>query len=75
MKMLGEFYMREGSDPEAESSFQEALRKNSGMADSHFGIAKIYFHQGEYQEALAEADAALQIAPGARESIICGGKF
>lgn len=33
------------------------------MADSHFGIAKIYFHQGKYQEALAETDAALRIAP------------
>ena len=63
-EMLGEFYMREGRDPEAESSFQEALRKNSRMADSHFGIAKICFHQGKYQEALAEADAVLQIAPG-----------
>ena len=33
------------------------------MAGSHFGIAKIYVHQGKYEQALGEIDAALHLAP------------
>lgn len=64
-QLLGEFYARAGKDGEAEKSFKEALQRDPKMPDALSGLAKIHLRQEKYQEALAEADAALRLAPSA----------
>ncbi len=44
--------------PEAERSFQEALRLDASLGTSDYGLAKIYKQQGKYAEALHALEAA-----------------
>ncbi|HLN03760.1 MAG TPA: tetratricopeptide repeat protein [Bryobacteraceae bacterium] len=46
------------ANAEATRYFHEALRRDSHMASSQFGLAKIYREQGKFTEALAALDAA-----------------
>ena len=65
-ELLGEFYMQSGNDKDAEKSFHEALRRNSRMPGSLFGLAKIYLRQEKYQQALAAIDGAMPMALNSR---------
>jgi tetratricopeptide (TPR) repeat protein len=62
-EMLGDLYVREGKEAEAEDFYNQALQRNSRMAGSHFGIAKICLHQEKYEQALAAIDSAEHFAP------------
>jgi tetratricopeptide (TPR) repeat protein len=62
-ELLGELYLRAGNDSEAGKFFAEALHRNSRMAGSHFGMAKILLHQAKYPQALSAIDSALRFAP------------
>ena len=64
-QLLGEFYVRAGKDEEAEKFFKKALQRDPKMPDVLSGLAKIYLRQEKYSQALAEADAALRLAPNA----------
>lgn len=64
-QLLGEFYVRAGKDDEAERFFKQALQRDSKMSDALSGLAKIYLRQERYQQALADVDAALRLAPNA----------
>jgi len=46
------------TNAEATRYFHEALRRDSRMASSQFGLAKIYREEGKFPEALAALDAA-----------------
>lgn len=48
---------------EAVRYFHEALRRDSHLASSQFGLAKIYREQGKLPEALAALDAAEKLEP------------
>ena len=50
-------------ESEAERYFREALRRDSHLASSYFGLAKIYEHQGRFPPALAAVDSAGQLNP------------
>ncbi len=48
---------------EAEHYFREALRRDSHLASSYFGLAKIHEHQGKFPAALAALDSAGRLNP------------
>jgi tetratricopeptide (TPR) repeat protein len=50
-------------EDEAERYFREALRRDSHLASSYFGLAKIYEHKGRLPAALAALDSAGQVDP------------
>jgi tetratricopeptide (TPR) repeat protein len=50
-------------DDESEHYFREALRRNSHLATSYYGLAKIYGRKGKYPQALAALDSAGRIDP------------
>lgn len=64
-QLLGELYVRAGKDDEAETCFKESLQRDPRMPDALSGLAKIHLRQEKYTQALAEADAALRLAPNA----------
>jgi tetratricopeptide (TPR) repeat protein len=51
------------NDKDAEMNYREALRRDSRLANSYFGLAKIYQRQEKYAAALTEIDAALKLDP------------
>ncbi len=53
--------LQAGTD--AERYFHEALRRDSHLASSQFGLAKIYREEGKLTEALAALDAAGKLDP------------
>jgi tetratricopeptide (TPR) repeat protein len=50
-------------DDESEHYFREALRRNSQLASSYYGLAKIYGRKGKFSQALAALDSAGRIDP------------
>lgn len=60
---LGNGYLAQGLMPEAEQEFQSALTADPGNAAAHAGIAQVRERTGSADQARAEAQAALKIAP------------
>lgn len=60
---LGSGYLAQGLMPEAEQEFQSALTADPGNGAAHAGIAQVRERTGSADEARAEAQAALKIAP------------
>jgi tetratricopeptide (TPR) repeat protein len=52
-----------GAYPEAEQSYEEALRADPRNAAAHVGLGGVLFHQGRLQEAETEIRRALAIRP------------
>jgi tetratricopeptide (TPR) repeat protein len=60
---LGEGYLAQGLVPEAEQEFQTALAADPGNAAAHAGIAQVRERSGSADEARAEAQASIRLAP------------
>ncbi len=60
---LGDGYLAQGVMPEAEQEFQSALAADEGNAAAHAGIAQVRERTGSAEEARAEAQESLKIAP------------
>ncbi|MGC2723589.1 MAG: tetratricopeptide repeat protein, partial [Candidatus Acidiferrales bacterium] len=50
-------------DAKAEENFREALRRDSHLASSYFGLAREYQREGKFAEALAAINSADKIDP------------
>jgi tetratricopeptide (TPR) repeat protein len=50
-------------DDESEHCFREAVRRDSHLASSYYGLAKIYGRKGKFAGALAALDSAGRIDP------------
>jgi tetratricopeptide (TPR) repeat protein len=55
---LGDVYSLLQQDGEAEKNYQEALRRDPRLLNSHFGLAKAYLREQKYPQALNAIDAA-----------------
>jgi tetratricopeptide (TPR) repeat protein len=60
---LGTDYLAQGLLLEAEQEFHSALSADSGNAVAHAGIAQVRERSGSVDDARAEAQVSLQIAP------------
>jgi len=60
---LGNTYWLMEQDADAEKSYQQALKHDSRLVESHLGLAKIYQRQQKFAAALSEADAAVKLDP------------
>ncbi len=60
---LGNGYLAQGLMPEAEQEFQSALSADKNNAAAHAGIAQVRERTGSADDARAEAQASLKIAP------------
>jgi tetratricopeptide (TPR) repeat protein len=60
---LGSGYLAQGLMPEAEQEFQSALAADQSSAAAHAGIAQVRERTGSADDARAEAQASLKIAP------------
>jgi tetratricopeptide (TPR) repeat protein len=58
---LGVAYSYLQDDAKAEESFREALRRDSHLASSYFGLARIYQRQQKFDQSLAAVQAAEKI--------------
>jgi len=55
--------MEDGDLDTALLNFEEALAADSTILDAHYRMAQIYTEQGEYEEAAASYNKALELAP------------
>ena len=60
---LGSDYLAQGLLPEAEQEFHTALSADPGNAAAHAGIAQVRERSGSADDARAEAQISLQLAP------------
>jgi tetratricopeptide (TPR) repeat protein len=60
---LGNGYLAQGLMPEAEQEFQSALGADDNNAAAHAGLAQVRERTGSADEARAEAQDSLKIAP------------
>jgi tetratricopeptide (TPR) repeat protein len=60
---LGVAYSYLQDDVKAQQNFQQALRRDSHLASSYFGLARIYQRQQKFDQALAAVKAAEKIDP------------
>ena len=60
---LGDGYLAQGLMPEAEKEFQSALGADKNNAAAHAGLAQVRERTGSTEDARAEAEASLKIAP------------
>jgi tetratricopeptide (TPR) repeat protein len=60
---LGAGYLAQGLVPEAEQEFQTALGADSNNAEAHAGIAQVRERSGSAEEARAEAQVSIRLAP------------
>src|SRR5207302_1687177 len=51
-------------DSEAEKNYREALKRDSRLANSYVGLAKVYRRQEKFQQALIVIDGASKVDPG-----------
>src|SRR5262249_6798460 len=74
-EQLGELYLKQEKEAEAEEAFQQALRRNPKMPASLFGLAKIHQRQEKYQLALNEIDGAMRLAPQSKNVHFVRGRL
>ncbi len=60
---LGQEYLAQGLIPEAEQEFHTALSADPKSAAAHAGLAMVREHSGANDEARAEAQSSLKLAP------------
>jgi tetratricopeptide (TPR) repeat protein len=60
---LGTAYSYLQDDAKAEENFKEALRRDSHLASSYFGLARLYQREGKFAEALDAVNSADKIDP------------
>jgi tetratricopeptide (TPR) repeat protein len=60
---LGNDYLMQGLIPEAEQEFHSSLTADPKNADAHAGIAQVRERSGSTDEARAEAQSSLKLAP------------
>ncbi|MFZ3333563.1 MAG: tetratricopeptide repeat protein [Candidatus Acidiferrales bacterium] len=60
---LGTTYSYLQDDAKAEENFKEALRRDSHLASSYFGLARVYQREGKFTEALAAVNSAEKLQP------------
>lgn len=60
---LGLLYAQQGKSPQAETYFELAVKRDSKLGTSWFGLAKIYREQKRYSDALHALDKAGAIDP------------
>ena len=58
---LGTTYSYLQDDAKAEENFKEALRRDSHLASSYFGLARVYQREGKFADALAAINSADKI--------------
>ena len=63
MAQLGADYLAQGLIPEAEQEFQSALAADPSNAAAHAGIAQVRERSGSPDQARAEAQTSIQLAP------------
>jgi Tfp pilus assembly protein PilF len=67
---LGDGYLAQGLVPEAEQQYSSALTADQRNAAAHAGIAQVRERTGSAEEARAEAQASLKIAPNAAAYLV-----
>jgi tetratricopeptide (TPR) repeat protein len=67
---LGEDYLAQGLLPEAEQEFHTALSADPGNAAAHAGIAQVRERSGLPNDARAEAQISLQLAPNVAADLV-----
>jgi tetratricopeptide (TPR) repeat protein len=72
---MGELYLKQERDAEAEGAFDAALKRNPKMPASLFGLARIHQRQEKYAEALGEIDAAERLAPRSKNVHFVRGRI
>lgn len=60
---LGDVNWLMQDDKDAETSYREALRRDTRLVNSHLGLAKIYQRQQKFAPALVEINAAVKLDP------------
>jgi Tfp pilus assembly protein PilF len=60
---LGEGYLAQGLIPEAEQEFQTAMNADPNNAAAHAGLAQVRERSGAADDARAEAQASIRLAP------------
>jgi cytochrome c-type biogenesis protein CcmH/NrfG len=70
---LAERYLRDGQTGLAALAFTEVLRRDPGSADAHTGLALILLAAGRFEDALSQADQALETAPGDPDALYARG--
>jgi tetratricopeptide (TPR) repeat protein len=60
---LGILYAQFDDLKRAASFYRRALAKNRDLAQSHYGLAHVYYRQGKLKESLRETNLLLQIDP------------
>jgi tetratricopeptide (TPR) repeat protein len=60
---LGEGYLAQGLIPEAEQEFQTAMNADPNNAAAHAGLAQVRERSGAAEDARAEAQASIRLAP------------
>ena len=62
-QMLGEQYSVGGDATKAVNAFSQAIQADPKLAGSHLALSIVYLREGKRNEALAEIDKELEIAP------------
>lgn len=60
----GMIAQHEGDFPKAIAAFRRSLEKEPEFGYAHYSLAHILFNGGEYEEALAEVEQAIELSPG-----------
>jgi serine/threonine protein kinase/tetratricopeptide (TPR) repeat protein len=63
LKIAGDYYLSLDDYAEAARFYQLLIRIRPEMASAHLNLGEAYFHQLNFDRALAETDAAVQIDP------------
>ena len=60
---LGLVYIYQQQDAKAEENFREALRRDSHLSSSCFGLARVYQREKKFEQALTAINSAVEIDP------------
>lgn len=72
---LGDTYWLMQDDRNAETSYREALRRDSRLVNSRLGLAKIYQRQKKFAPALVESSAAVRLDPARTDAHYVRGQI
>ena len=69
---LGAMYRTLGDDERARTSFQQALRYNSGQSNAWLGLGLVAQGQGKFDEAISNLNRAIELQPTAEAFVAIG---
>jgi len=69
---LGAMYRTIGDDEHARTSFQQALRYNSGQSNAWLGLGLVAQRQGKFDEAISNLNHAIELQPSAEAFVAMG---